>query len=231
MGNALETLLKQLRNGGNGGSNTPVGGGVSNYGKKNDFNSPLLGNLGQQGNNNQGHMNQVLNQFLKSQLGSNNGNTFSNINGLSTPQGFDIVSNNNFGGGLDTSQNYALNSPNINLGGAQGGNQHSLKQGKALDGSKVPANDTHLEEINQLNRKFAGGRFTNNFSFVDLNVLPQEQREALEASARHIKEASEMRQQEAANEGQDEEKADKKGAAGTGGGTGYGAHHGGAGDL
>jgi len=49
MGTALEALLKQLRN---GGPNTPVGGGASQYGKKNnELSSPLLGNKHQQANN------------------------------------------------------------------------------------------------------------------------------------------------------------------------------------
>lgn len=56
--------------------------------------------------------------------------------------------------------------------------------------------DQPMEEFNQLNRKFASNKFTNNFSFVDLNVLPQEQREIIEKSARQLKEASEMRLQE-----------------------------------
>lgn len=54
-----------------------------------------------------------------------------------------------------------------------------------------------VDSNNQLNRKIGiAARLANNFSFVDLNVLPQEQREAIEASARHLKEASEMRQKE-----------------------------------
>lgn len=93
-GNALEVLLKQLRN--NNGTNTPVGGGPSQSNKKNEFNSPLIGgqnrNMNANGNGNgnaNGGVNQVLTQILKSQMSSNNGNTYSNLNGLSTPQGFD----------------------------------------------------------------------------------------------------------------------------------------------
>jgi hypothetical protein len=52
----------------------------------------------------------------------------------------------------------------MRLGGAhQNSKQHQLE-----------INDGPLEEINQLNRKIAGGRIGNNFSFVDLNILPQE---------------------------------------------------------
>lgn len=75
-----------------------------------------------------------------------------------------------------------LNSPNVrNVGGKQNSKQHQ--------------HEVNDDDINQLNRKLAS-KICNNFSFVDLNVLPQEQREAIEASARQLKEASEMRQKE-----------------------------------
>ena len=48
MGNALEALLKQLRN---NGASTPVGGQTSQYGKKNELSSPMIGNKKQLDNN------------------------------------------------------------------------------------------------------------------------------------------------------------------------------------
>ena len=119
-GTALEALLKQLRNNNNGGASTPVGGGP-NQNKKNDLNSPLLGGMGKNQNgvgpNNQNGVgvNQVITQILKSQMSSNGGNTFSNVNGLSTPQGFDMISNNNNmgGNGVDGAQQYVSSPDNV----------------------------------------------------------------------------------------------------------------------
>ena len=45
-------------------------------------------------------------------------------------------------------------------------------------------NDQQQPEFNQLNRTFAANKFANNFSFVDLNNLSQEQMQAIEKSAR-----------------------------------------------
>ena len=84
---------------------------------------------------------------------------------------------------MEGAQQFGLNSPNLNL-----------VNGKNIQQQANEGNDGADAEDNQLNRKLGIARFANNFSFVDLNVLPQEQREAIvEASARHLKEASELR--------------------------------------
>lgn len=66
MGNALEALLKQLRN---NGANTPVGAGPNLQNKKNELSSPLITGQGknqQQNTVGNGGVNQMITQILKS---------------------------------------------------------------------------------------------------------------------------------------------------------------------
>ena len=72
-----------------------------------------------------------------------------------------MVSNNNMG--IEGAQQFGLNSPNLNLVNGKNTMQQANEGNDGADG-----------EDNQLNRKLGIARFANNFSFVDLNVLPQE---------------------------------------------------------